>query len=56
MECNHDWKRVVKALGLYFIKCKKCGLQVEVYGDHLSVWNYGSACPYKGFMSLEGKR
>jgi len=48
MKCKHVWERVAMGPGLHFLKCNKCYLRIEIYSDHVSVWDYTKGHGYIG--------
>ena len=38
--CQHEWKVDSSFLPIPVTRCKKCELSIEVYQDHVSVWDY----------------
>uniref|UniRef100_A0A6M3KAY8 Uncharacterized protein n=1 Tax=viral metagenome TaxID=1070528 RepID=A0A6M3KAY8_9ZZZZ len=40
-KCEHEWKVSNLIPKAPHIKCDKCGLSVEIYKTHVSVWDYG---------------
>ena len=39
-DCNHDWECVMQGEKVAVMRCKCCHLSVELFQDHLSVWDY----------------
>ena len=37
--CKHRWE-ITNVETIVIVRCKSCGLDVEVYHNHVSVWDY----------------
>ena len=42
--CQHEWVVGYLIPTVPWVRCEKCQLSIEVYKDHVSVWDYSDNC------------
>jgi len=50
--CQHEWETSCLAPTIPTVTCRKCCLSIEVFKDHVSVWDYGQGVddPWIGYL------